>query len=417
MESCAIQTAHLRAKFTARILGSGATEGAALRANPCRIGTAGMDAGLTAPTIYYAIRQEMTRLTSAKLSGLSDPSQTSCDQSGTRCVTPRELGWTLPGTFVSNRRLQALLGGPAGTASSASGEEKWPGWSDTCRPGGAGSPVHDSPAEAIFFPDGAGVGGPVAITTSGLTEIAVGDPGALPANRCPPRFDFFYGPVGTLCFRSADGTTAGGIVLHGASSVRQTPHYRRTRTPLWAQGDMVPNAPTAARQSMPRGQCHVCIRRHSAEKTNDQKCGQNCRALPNMETEDMRILDTRQLCCQRRAGSDTNGFGHPSRLLRRRTPRWGGHLIICNNCRPGQLDPHDVAKRCRARRTRTFFSKTSLPWARFLCKADAGEKLGYFLRWPRTITFHLGKGSSVPTIGEENDTSAICAGYFRALML
>ena len=74
-------------EITSRILAAGTTEGAALRATLA--GWDGrMDAGLTAPTIYYAIRQEMTRML-GQLSGLSDATKPSCGQSGPRCIASR----------------------------------------------------------------------------------------------------------------------------------------------------------------------------------------------------------------------------------------------------------------------------------------------------------------------------------------
>lgn len=216
-------------EITTRILGSGATEGAALRATLA--GWDGrMDAGLTAPTIYYAIRQEMTRLL-GQMSGLSDIAKHPAI-SPTPGVSPlAQLWWTLPNLLRTDDT--SLLGGRDWNSIIREALKKVADGPTPAPWGAAHLPVMIHPLSHLF-PDAPGVAAPVSHPTSGDGDCVLAT-GALPATGARS----IYGPVARYVFDLADWDNSRWIVLHGASGAAGHAHYQ-DQNALWAQGDMVP---------------------------------------------------------------------------------------------------------------------------------------------------------------------------------
>lgn len=222
-------------EITARVLNSGGTAGAALRAT-LAAWDGRMDAGLTAPTIYYCIRQEMTRIL-GQLSGLMEAAKHPAASPAPGVSPLAQLWWTLPNLLrhqntsllgerdwnsVINEAVQKVAAGPAPIP-----------W------GAAHLPIMTHPLNHLF-PDEPAVAPPVSHPTGGDGDCVLAT-GAFPTSGTRS----VYGPVARYVFDVADWDNSRWIVLHGASGQAGHAHYQ-DQNPLWAQGDMVPMPYTRA---------------------------------------------------------------------------------------------------------------------------------------------------------------------------
>lgn len=222
-------------EITKRILAAGCSDGDALLA--LLAGWDGrMEPGLTAPTAYYLIRQEMTRIL-GRLSGLDAASSHAAAAPAPGIPPLNQLWWTLPNLLRADDT--SLLGGrdwnevireAVATVASGPSPEPW---------GKAHLPVFTHPL-AHVFPSADGVSAPVSNPTGGDGDCVLATGGF-------PGFGTrsVYGPVARYVFDLADWDNSRWIVLHGASGHAGNPHYS-DQNPLWAQGEMVPMPFSAA---------------------------------------------------------------------------------------------------------------------------------------------------------------------------
>ena len=189
-----------------------------------------MDAGLTAPTLYYLIRQEMTRILGRR-SGLEAASRDVAASPAPGIPALNQLWWTLPNLLRSDDT--TLLGGASwaevireAVATVAAGPAPMP-W------GAAHLPVFVHPL-AHAFPQSEGTAAPVSNPTGGDGDCVLATGGF-------PGFGTrsVYGPVARYIFDLADWDNSRWIVLHGTSGRPGDRHYS-DQNPLWAQGELVP---------------------------------------------------------------------------------------------------------------------------------------------------------------------------------
>ncbi len=222
-------------EIAARILGADVAESrgllAALAAWDGR-----MDPGFIAPTIYYQIRQEMTRIL-ARQSGLAGASSHPFAQPAPGIPALNQLWWTLPNLLRADDT--QLLGGATwrevireAVATVAAGPipETW---------GQAHLPIFVHPLSHLF-PDSPGAAAPTSDPTGGDGDCVLAT-GGFPAQGTRS----VYGPVARYVFDLADWDNSRWIVLHGASGHPGDPHYS-DQNPLWARGEMIPMPYTAA---------------------------------------------------------------------------------------------------------------------------------------------------------------------------
>ncbi len=222
-------------EITARILASGVIEGAALRA--VLAGWDGrMDAGLTAPTIYFGIRQEMTRIL-GNLSGLLETAKHPATSPAPGVSPLAQLWWTLPNLLRHDDT--SLLGGRDWNSVIHEAVQKVAAGPVPVSWGAAHLPVMIHPLSHLF-PDAPGVAAPVSHPTGGDGDCVLAT-GALPATGARS----VYGPVARYVFDLADWDNSRWIVLHGASGAAGHAHYQ-DQNPLWAKGEMVPMPYTRA---------------------------------------------------------------------------------------------------------------------------------------------------------------------------
>ncbi|MDF1794564.1 MAG: penicillin acylase family protein [Thalassobaculaceae bacterium] len=194
-----------------------------------------MDPGLTAPTIYTLIRQEMTRIL-ARRSGLDRASAHVAASPAPGIPALNQLWWTLPNLLRAND--ETLLGGASwddvireAVATVAAGPQPAP-W------GAAHRPVFAHPL-AHVFPGEPGVAAPRSDPTGGDGDCVLAT-GGFPGGGTVS----VYGPVARYVFDLADWDNSRWIVMHGASGHAGTAHYE-DQNPLWARGEMVPMAYSA----------------------------------------------------------------------------------------------------------------------------------------------------------------------------
>ena len=195
-----------------------------------------MDPGLTAPTIYYLIRQEMTRIL-ARRSGLDRASAHVAASPAPGIPALNQLWWTLPNLLRADDT--SLLDGAdwgaviaEAVVAVAAGPQPQP-W------GKAHRPVFTHPL-AHVFPGAPGVAPPSSDPTGGDGDCVLAT-GGFPGSGTGS----VYGPVSRYIFDLSDWDNSRWIVMHGTSGHAGDPHYS-DQNPLWARGEMVPMAYSAA---------------------------------------------------------------------------------------------------------------------------------------------------------------------------
>lgn len=189
-----------------------------------------MDPGLTAPTIYILIRQEMTRIL-CRLSGLEAASAHSAAAPAPGIPALNQLWWTLPNLLRHDDT--TLLGGNSWTdvirdavATVAKAGVPAP-WST------AHLPVFVHPLGHLF-PDAPGAAAPSSDPTGGDGDCILAT-GGFPGTGTRS----IYGPVARYVFDLADWDNSRWIVFHGSSGDAGSAHYS-DQNPLWARGEFVP---------------------------------------------------------------------------------------------------------------------------------------------------------------------------------
>ncbi|WP_163851418.1 penicillin acylase family protein [Pseudooceanicola aestuarii] len=231
-------------EITARILaawpaGTGGNEGEEASGSPLRAALAGwdgrMDTGLTAPTIYYMIRQEMTREL-VRLSGLDRASDHPAAAPAPGIPALNQMWWTLPRllrdddvTLLDGNDWTGVIRRAIASVSAGPLPEPW---------GAAHVPLFVHPL-AHVFPDATGVAPPTSDPTGGDGDCVLAT-GGFPGYGTRS----VYGPVARYVFDLADWDNSRWIVMHGAAGQAGDSHYS-DQNPLWARGEMVPMAYSA----------------------------------------------------------------------------------------------------------------------------------------------------------------------------
>ena len=214
-----------------RILKAGCPDGAALLAT-LDAWDGRMDPGLTAPTIYTLIRQEMTRIL-ARRSGLERASAHVAASPAPGIPALNQLWWTLPNLLRAED--ETLLGGASwneviheAVATVAAGPQPatW---------GSAHRPVFTHPLAHVFSGE-PGVAAPQSDPSGGDGDCVLAT-GGFPGGGTRS----IYGPVSRYIFDLADWDNSRWIVMHGTSGHAGDAHYE-DQNPLWARGEMIPMA-------------------------------------------------------------------------------------------------------------------------------------------------------------------------------
>ena len=189
-----------------------------------------MDPGLTAPTIYYTIRQEMTRILTRR-SGLGRASDHPAATPAPGIPALNQLWWTLPNllraddtTLLDGATWDDVIVEAMRDVAAGSLPAPW---------GLAHRPVFTHPL-AHVFPDKPGVAPPTSDPTGGDGDCVLAT-GGFPGSGTRS----VYGPVSRYVFDLANWDNSRWIVMHGSSGHAGTPHYS-DQNPLWARGEMVP---------------------------------------------------------------------------------------------------------------------------------------------------------------------------------
>ncbi|SCC81159.1 penicillin acylase family protein [Saliniramus fredricksonii] len=189
-----------------------------------------MDIGLHAPSIYYLVRQEMTRIL-ARRSGLEGASVDALAQVPPGIPAVNHLWWTLPNLLRTED--VSLLGG-AGWDDVASEAMERVGKDFPLTPWGQLHRPSFAHPLAAMFPDHAPMMAPSssAIGGDGDCVCATGAyPGAGPSSS--------YGSVARYVFDLADWDSSRWIVFHGSSGDPHSPFFS-DQNELWSRLEMVP---------------------------------------------------------------------------------------------------------------------------------------------------------------------------------
>lgn len=182
-----------------------------------------------APTVYMAVRQEMTRLLAAR-SGLDGVATDMFATLAAPGVAPvNQLWWTLP--ELLRRDDASLLGGGSwdeimAQALACTAARLRPGpW------GEAHKPVYAHPLGRQF---------PGALPAPASHPVA-GDGDCVNANGAYPTSGLpaTYGPVARYVFDTSDWDRSRWIVFHGSAGEPGAPHYS-DQNPLWARCELAP---------------------------------------------------------------------------------------------------------------------------------------------------------------------------------
>jgi penicillin amidase len=189
-----------------------------------------MDAGALAPSAYYLVRREMTRVL-ARLSGLDRASGDPFAQVAPGIPPLNQLWWTLPNLVRANDT--SLLDGTDWESvarealATVSAREELVSWGELHRP----RFVH--PLSTLF--------------PSEVSEQVSGDGDCVCANGAYASGGVAasYGPVARYAFDLGSWDDSRWVVFHGASGHPASPHYGDQNT-FWARGEMVPAPYTEA---------------------------------------------------------------------------------------------------------------------------------------------------------------------------
>lgn len=216
--------------ITARILAA-PVDGAAAGLAKMLAGWDGrMDMGLSAPTAYILIRQEMTRIL-LRRSGLEATVKHPATQPAPGVPPLVQLWWTLPTllrdgneTLLDGATWDEVMAEALETVAAGPAPGPW---------GEAHLPLFVHPL-AHLFPDDPRAAAPE-------TNPIGGDGDCVCATGCfamtGPRS--FTGSVARYVFDLGDWDNSRWVVFHGTSGHPGDPHYS-DQNPLWARGDMVP---------------------------------------------------------------------------------------------------------------------------------------------------------------------------------
>ncbi|RRH76147.1 penicillin acylase family protein [Falsigemmobacter faecalis] len=188
-----------------------------------------MEAGKLAPTVYYTLRQQMTRIL-ARRSGLDQVAGQEIAKLPPGISPLTHLWWALPDQL--RRDDTSLLGGASwdeviDQAISECAEGFLP------RPWGeAHRPVFAHPLTAQFK-EAAGFA-PASAPVSGDGDCVLAT-GALPSGGLVAS----YGPVAKYIWDLSDWDNCSWVVFHGASGIPGDAHYSDQNTP-WSRGTLVP---------------------------------------------------------------------------------------------------------------------------------------------------------------------------------
>jgi len=189
-----------------------------------------MDASLLAPTVYYALRQEMTRIL-ARLSRLDSTAGSPMMQVPPGIPPLAQLWWTLPDQLRRNDT--CLLGGASweevmreaiATVAQNLPPQRW---------GQAHRPLFVHPLASVF-PQHAAHLAPSSVPVSGDGDCVFAT-GALPQTGLTST----YGPIAKYVWDLSDWDQSRWVVFHGASGNPDSPHYRDQNL-AWAHSTLVP---------------------------------------------------------------------------------------------------------------------------------------------------------------------------------
>lgn len=188
-----------------------------------------MDAGLVAPTVYFRIRQEMTR-SLARLSGLDAASGHPAASPAPGIPALNQLWWTLPEllraddtSLLSGSTWTEVIREAVATVAEGPAPEPW---------GEAHLPIFTHPLQHLF-PDAPGAQPPACDPIGGDGDCICAT-GAFPGTGTRS----VYGSVARYVFDLADWDNSRWVVLHGTSGHPGDPHYS-DQNPLWARGELV----------------------------------------------------------------------------------------------------------------------------------------------------------------------------------
>lgn len=186
-----------------------------------------MNPSLRAPTAYYLVRQEMTRILARK-SGLDRAAQDPFARPAPGVAATGQLWWTLPNLLRAGDT--TLLGG-----------DDWDGViAEALETVAAGEPVREwglVHRPTFVHPLAAMEGGfaaPSSATVGGDGDCVCAN-GAYPATGPAAT----YGAVARYVFDLADWDNSRWVVFHGASGNPQAGHYS-DQNEIWARGGLVP---------------------------------------------------------------------------------------------------------------------------------------------------------------------------------
>lgn len=195
-----------------------------------------MDPGLTAPTAYILIRQEMTRILTRR-SGLEAAPRHPAAAPAPGIAAQMQLWWTLPNllrhddtTLLDGATWDEVIAEAAATVAAGPAPGPW---------GAAHLPAFTHPL-AHLFPDAGGAAAP------GSDPIG-GDGDCVCATGTTPMTGTtsVYGSIARYVYDLGNWDNSRWIVFHGASGRPGDPHYS-DQNPLWARGELVPMAYTPA---------------------------------------------------------------------------------------------------------------------------------------------------------------------------
>ncbi|MGE0311460.1 MAG: penicillin acylase family protein [Lautropia sp.] len=216
-------------EITGHLLRAGCTDGSELL-DGLRSWDGRMDPGLTAPTIYYLVRQEMTRIL-ATCSGLGKASGHPAAAPAPGIPALNHLWWTLPEllrtgdtTLLAGRSWQSVIAESVRKVAAGPAPRPW---------GEAHRPTFAHPL-AHLFPDADAIAAPGSTPTGGDGDCVCAT-GAYPASGTHS----VYGPIARYVFDLDDWDNSRWIVFHGVAGAAGHQHHG-DQNPLWATGEMVP---------------------------------------------------------------------------------------------------------------------------------------------------------------------------------
>lgn len=217
-----------------RILAAPASDAAKPLQDALRGWDGRMDMGLLAPSVYFVVRQEMTRIF-ARRSGLADAASHPFAQVPPGIPPVNQLWWTLPNLLRAND--ESLLRG-AGWDDLIAEALETVAAAGPLKPWGAlHRPVFAHPL-AHLFPDQKLA--PTSDPTGGDGDCVCAV-GAYPSGGPAAS----YGPVARYVWDLSDWDNCRWVVFHGASGRPGDPHYS-DQNALWARGELAPAPYSAA---------------------------------------------------------------------------------------------------------------------------------------------------------------------------